>query len=801
MEIPTDIPRQDQELIRELLNEKPPEFTELKQTQYEAFNQGALSDDNHVLVAHTGNGKTLCAEAVTKKSLKEHKNVAYLVPSRSLVTDKHEEIEGWAPETADVSKGSGYNSADIIVATFESYFEAVVRGYSGRFDTVILDDFHEIYDDSHRGPTIEKGISAALDQNCEIFALSATIGNPEDIASWLDARLTISSEDRAVPIDERPVEKTDASYAKQIHSIISDNPDKGPFIVFCDTTRNVESRALGIADEMSFETPKYIDFENKVKSNISTELTDDHKNLIKALKNGVGYHHSQMDPDLQEEIASLAESGAIKCVTATTSLSYGFNSPVQSVITADLKRYTRQKGRTHIGKYEYIQMIGRAGRDDDVYDQAYAFPMYDGDETPEVFQFETALEQKQIEDVTTHLDGRERLRWLTLELVNYGWDTKEEILDFLSNTLYWEEVSQKYEGIDNINKHVATEVNSSITVELDWLKERGLVSRQETVENDARSGLTNFATTEMGNAVVEYHHSNWFNNTVEDVHTLAKWLRDEIEADSLTPERLVKHLANKYRYCEHSVNAKTVEFIEKANQYSLTDNPGHTAAVMCWYWCHGFSINDIEKITGTNSQTRLPSTAYNLSTAVDSLSELFTADTMPEEPNWLQAFKIHIETGVDGIDTYFINTTDLLGRKRYYNLKSKLNQMQENENTDFGRSAYLIEELHDIFEKTDKQRFIGIISNNTDDIGNKVAQEIYETVSEWDPDEFAPINVPYEHSPRSYNESEYEGSSNPAQGDPLTITEQIQKERTNAGSKADNGDEDGSESSSLKEFL
>lgn len=760
MNIPSNIPPEDKALIKELLNEKPPEFTDLKQTQHETFSQGALSDDNHVLVAHTGNGKTLCAEAVTKKSLKEHKKVAYLVPSRSLVHDKHDEIKEWAPDTAVVSKSSGYNSADVIVATFESYFEAVIRGYSDRFSTVILDDFHEIYDGSHRGPTIEKGIAAALDQNCEIFAMSATIGNPEDIANWLDARLTVSSEKRAVPIEERPIEKKDSSYASQIHDIISDNPEKGPFIIFCDTTRNVESRALGIANETSFDTPDDIDFKELVETNISTDLTDDHKDLIKALRSGVGYHHSQMEADLKEEIANLAEEGAIKCITATTSLSYGFNSPVQSVITADLKRYTQEDGRTHIGRHEYIQMIGRAGRDDDIYDKAYAFPMYDGEsETADVFQFNTPLEEKEIEDVTTHLDSRRQLRWLVLELVNYGWGTKEEILDFLSNTLYWEETKQKYGTGSKVNEVTAEEINASLSVELDWLKDRELVIRDNGTNGDNKTALTNFSTTELGDAIVEYHHSNWFPNTVSDVYELAKWVRTEIQNDTLTPEQLLQQLGKVYdRHCKHSIGSRNIDFLEKINDYGLFNDEGQTAAVICWYWNQGFSLEDIKQITDTTSQSRLSSTAQNIATAINSLSNLFGADTMPPEPQWLDGLRLHINTGVSGIDTHLINSTDQLGRKRYYNLANKLDRLRNSKDTKYGKDAYVLEQLHEIYEDTNKEDFIRIISTGVDDIGQTVANEIYTTVHTWNPHMTTPDTVPYEYTPRTFSDSSYDQS-------------------------------------------
>ncbi|ELY96774.1 DEAD/DEAH box helicase [Natrialba taiwanensis] len=433
--VPDNIAQPDQDLIQELLDQKSPEFTDLTVTQYEAFEDGVLNDGNHLLVAETGNGKTFVAEAVTKKALQDGDNVAYLVPSVALVGEKHATVSAWTPESVTVNKGHGYTEADVVVATFESFFEAVVRGYADRFDTVILDDFHEIYS-SQRGPNIEKGISAAINGDMEILGISATVGNPHTIARWLDADLTISSEDRAVPIEERPIEKTDEKYARQIAQLIQDHREKGPFLVFNDTTRNAEARARGVADELTFDIGNDIDFRAKVNEAIKTELTDTHETLIELLNNGVAYHHSRLERGVKDLIEEYTEKGVIKCVFCTTTLSYGFDSPVQSVIVADLKR--NWEGG-FIGVYEYVQWIGRAGRDADEYDQAYAFLMYNDEEAFEKFQFDTRVEEKDIEDVTSHLSRQIALRWLVLELVNYGWETDTEVIQFIRSTLFWSE--------------------------------------------------------------------------------------------------------------------------------------------------------------------------------------------------------------------------------------------------------------------------------------------------------------------------------------------------------------------------
>jgi len=56
--------------------------------------------------------------------------------------------------------------------------------------TVIIDEIH-LLNDPGRGPTLEILITILkrLLKNVQIIGLSATIGNPEELAEWLDAKL------------------------------------------------------------------------------------------------------------------------------------------------------------------------------------------------------------------------------------------------------------------------------------------------------------------------------------------------------------------------------------------------------------------------------------------------------------------------------------------------------------------------------------------------------------------------------------------------------------------------------------
>lgn len=739
--IPESIPERDQELIQDLLDQKPPEFTDLTLTQHEAFADSVLDDGNHLLIAETGNGKTFVAEAVTKKALQNGDNVAYLVPSVSLVTEKYQTVSAWTPGDVTVNKGHGYAQANVVVATFESFYEAVVRGYANRFDTVILDDFHEIYS-SHRGANIEKGISAALESGMELLGISATVGNPHTIARWLDADLTISSEKRAVPIEETPVETTEEKYAQQLARLIRSHEEKGPFLIFNNQRSYTESRARGLSKLYQFETDHNVDFEADIKEAISTELTDEHRTLISMLTAGVGYHHAGLEDGIKELIEQYIDEGVIQCVCCTTTLSYGFDSPVQSVIVADLKHWTGE----FIGVYEYVQWVGRAGRDADKYDQAYAFCLFGDENASEQFQFDTPIEEKDLEDVETHLSGQSTLRWLVLELVAYGWESDQEVMEFIRSTLYWSET------VEQIPQHLRTamdvepgkEITEAVSETLAWLTRQGLVNQ---IVTQPQAEKTRYEATDQGRALVEYEHSNWFDNTIESVLSLSEWLSSQ--EGELTPEALVQRLAAEYYHCDAGLSMTGGGTLGNwMSAHDLADSEGTTAALGCWLWCEGMSVGQIEDRFGLDI-SGFAGTMGNLSTAIESLSHLFTPIDMPTEPEWLGTLAAQIEAGVPGPDMYLLDAADQLGRYRYNTLKDQIDTTGgSTSDWDPGVEAYLIERLSALLSENGESLFLDTV-REAESIGQVTSENVLDAVSEWDPSNDSRAAVPFSQSIRS----------------------------------------------------
>ena len=83
---------------------------------------------------------------------------------------------------------------DLIVTTSEK-FDSLIRHHTpwlAKISTVIVDEIH-LLNDTERGPTLEILITILkkLLKNVQLIGLSATIGNAEELAEWLDADLVV----------------------------------------------------------------------------------------------------------------------------------------------------------------------------------------------------------------------------------------------------------------------------------------------------------------------------------------------------------------------------------------------------------------------------------------------------------------------------------------------------------------------------------------------------------------------------------------------------------------------------------
>lgn len=639
---------EDKNIIKDIMESHS--YSELTETQTQAFEDDILSKGNHLLVADTGNGKTLCAEAVLKKRLDEGNSVAYLVPSRQLVRGKKDEINEWISDEYTVSTGSGkYTEGDVVIATFNSFYQAVIRGVgkSRDYDLAILDDFHELYG-SFIGAGIEKSISVCKQYNTEIFAMSATIGNPDEISEWLDADLTISNESRSIPIEEDIVPQTMSTKKDTLADFVSNiSSDKTPILVFNYAKSWTESRAEAISDKTDFEG--YSGADDKIKQLMDGSITEKLEDLADLIENGVAYHHSSVPKPVREWIEDLYQDKTIKCLCATTTIAYGFDSPVQTVIVADMKR----RGRW-VGKWEYQQWIGRAARPGYGYEKGYAYIITNDEDTVRDEYFEP----RELEPIKSHIDSSEEFRKLFLELVVMDWDTPEDIEEFIEESLYWHQLGTNGAwGRSRGNQ--SQQIRRQLRKTADWLEFR------EFIEEDVTT--VSFSPTDKGINSIEFLFSAYRTHNLTQVDNFVKWLNNQTEIkrfNYLVNLIDVFNLEIRENNAPSDIESYILDRGETVNESSIT------ASIIQNYWIQNIDISDIENLTGIDV-TYLPTQAYQISRTIDASKHLINA-TSHRTPSWFSTYRYRINRGVQNDEVPYIRNVRGLGRKRISALREYL---------------------------------------------------------------------------------------------------------------------------------
>ncbi|MEM0178669.1 MAG: DEAD/DEAH box helicase, partial [Fervidicoccaceae archaeon] len=186
---------------------------ELYPPQEEAVKKGIFNGKSLLMAAQTASGKTLLAEILAiDHILKGKGKVVYLSPLKALADEKFHDFKSYEDlNLRTILTVGNYDSSeprleryDIICTTYEK-MDSLVRhrpSWLNDVSLIIIDEIHYL-DDEKRGPVLESLIAnlKILLPSSQFLALSATVGNSMEIASWLSADVVESSW-RPVPLRE-----------------------------------------------------------------------------------------------------------------------------------------------------------------------------------------------------------------------------------------------------------------------------------------------------------------------------------------------------------------------------------------------------------------------------------------------------------------------------------------------------------------------------------------------------------------------------------------------------------------------
>jgi helicase len=173
----------------------------LRPAQEKAINAGLLNNQNLLICTPTASGKTFIAElAFLKNIIEKNKKAIYIVPLKALASEKYKDFSKKYGNLMKISLSIGdfdsedryLKDYDLIICTSEK-LDSLMRHHVpwlSQIGCVIIDEIHLINDPT-RGPTLEIIITLLKELLIDIhlIGLSATIGNPLQLANWLNAKL------------------------------------------------------------------------------------------------------------------------------------------------------------------------------------------------------------------------------------------------------------------------------------------------------------------------------------------------------------------------------------------------------------------------------------------------------------------------------------------------------------------------------------------------------------------------------------------------------------------------------------
>ena len=153
----------------------------------------ALNETDVVISVPTGSGKTHVAVEAARRAMEDNRSVIYTSPLKALSNTKYTEFSRiFGPDKVGILTGDRQENgqAPLLIMTTEILRNLLYDAASGEIDVrldtlglVILDESQYLAD-PERGVVWEETIIFCPPQ-ARLLLLSASIGNPQDIADWL----------------------------------------------------------------------------------------------------------------------------------------------------------------------------------------------------------------------------------------------------------------------------------------------------------------------------------------------------------------------------------------------------------------------------------------------------------------------------------------------------------------------------------------------------------------------------------------------------------------------------------------
>jgi activating signal cointegrator complex subunit 3 len=370
-------------------------FTHFNPIQTQTFFIMYHTDENALIGAPTGSGKTIIAEIAMLKLFRDRPGlkVVYIAPLKALVRER---MKDWGSKFVDklgkklVELTGDYTPdmyslqiADIVTTTPEKW-DGISRNWKNRkyvkeVGLMIIDEIHLLGEE--RGPILEvivsrmRYISSQTNTPIRVIGLSTALANADDLADWLgiDPNLGLFNfrpSVRPVPLEVHIQGYQGRHYCPRMAlmnkptyiAIKTHSPNK-PVLIFVSSRRQTRLTALDLISYcVADESPRQFLRMNEEELEEVLERVRDPQ-LKHTLPFGIGLHHAgliEQDKNICEELFAREK---IQVLVSTATLAWGVNLPAHLVVIKGTE-YFEPKTKRYVDYpiTDILQMMGRAGR-------------------------------------------------------------------------------------------------------------------------------------------------------------------------------------------------------------------------------------------------------------------------------------------------------------------------------------------------------------------------------------------------------------------------------------------------------
>ncbi|XP_062161026.1 DExH-box ATP-dependent RNA helicase DExH12-like [Alnus glutinosa] len=375
------------------------DFKHFNPVQTQVFTVLYNTDDNVLVAAPTGSGKTICAEfAILRNHQKGPESVmrvVYIAPLEALAKERYRDWErkfGKGGLKMRVVELTGETATDlkllekgqIIISTPEKW-DALSRRWKQRkhvqqVSLFIIDELHLI--GGRGGPILEvivsrmRYIASQVEDKIRIVALSTSLANAKDLGEWIGATshglFNFPPGVRPVPleihiqgVDIANFEARMQAMTKPTYTAIVQHTKNGkPALVFVPTRKHVRLTAVDLMTYSVVEGGGKKPFLLKTPEEIEPFIDKINDEMLKAtLREGVGYLHEGLTNLDQEVVSQLFEAGWIQVCVMSSSMCWGLSLSAHLVVVMGTQYYDgRENSHTDYPVTDLLQMMGHASR-------------------------------------------------------------------------------------------------------------------------------------------------------------------------------------------------------------------------------------------------------------------------------------------------------------------------------------------------------------------------------------------------------------------------------------------------------